>query len=123
MGRWRNAARCPVALVGLGEAEVSRFRHLQAQHVSRCYNSMGHCPTWRTTGDSRSPVTSRHKEQQYRSWTERQREGGLRAGKLSVVVNLLIRLASKLASVSSFLGVNATALYPNKNDNILCQLQ
>jgi len=38
MGRWRNAVRCPVALVGLGEAEASRFGHLQAQHVSHHYN-------------------------------------------------------------------------------------
>ena len=41
MGRWRNAACCPVALVGLGEAEASRFGHLQAQHVSRRYTDHG----------------------------------------------------------------------------------
>jgi len=39
MGRRRNTAHCPVALVGLGEAEASRFGHLQAQHVSRRYTS------------------------------------------------------------------------------------
>jgi len=38
MGRRRNAARCPVALVELGEAEASRFGHLRAQHVSRRYS-------------------------------------------------------------------------------------
>jgi len=37
MGRWRNTACCPVALVELGEVEVSRFGHLQAQHISHHY--------------------------------------------------------------------------------------
>jgi len=40
MGRQRNATHCPVALVGLGEAEASRFGHLQAQHISHRYNAV-----------------------------------------------------------------------------------